>query len=498
MPQEVEVPIRDTTRFREVMPPERYEAFLDAAEEARTRLAGRAVWNVNSTARGGGVVELLRPLVGYARGVGVDARWLVLDAGPAFYEVTKRIHNRLHGFEGDGGPLDDEARQIYEHILRRNVEEFAPRVRPGDVVILHDPQSAGMAPMLAPLTAALIWRCHVGVDEPNALARETWSFLQPYVRHADVCVFSRRKFVWDGLDAGRVAIITPTIDGFTPKNVDLTPEAALGILRASGLVADGVEAEPVTFTRQDGTPGRVERAARVIEDEPLQADTPIVLQISRWDALKDPLGVIRGFAEHVPAETGAHLVYAGPSVDAVADDPEGLEMLHDSIEARAALPADVRRRVHLATLPMEDLDENAVIVNALQRHARVVVQKSFAEGFGLTVAEAMWKGRPVVASRVGGIEEQIVDGVSGVLLDDAHDLAAFGRAVTDLLADPQRAEQIGRGARERVRDHFLSVQSLLDYQALIGRILEQRQRSSGSRLRRWLRKLHPRRSSTGS
>ena len=151
MPQEIDVPNRNPERFRGVLPPERFEEFQRGAEEARTLLAGRTVWNVNSTARGGGVVELLRPLVGYARGVGVDARWVVIDGSPAFYDVTKRIHNRLHGFDGDGGPLDDKARRIYEDTLAENAAAFAPRVRPGDVVILHDPQSAGMAPALRPL-----------------------------------------------------------------------------------------------------------------------------------------------------------------------------------------------------------------------------------------------------------------------------------------------------------------------------------------------------------
>jgi trehalose synthase len=194
------------------------------------------------------------------------------------------------------------------------------------------------------------------------------------------------------------------------------------------------------------------------------------VQVSRWDMLKDPLGVIRGFAEHVPLETGAHLLYAGPDVESVADDPEGTQVLRESIAARMLLPPEVRRRIHLVSLPMEDLEENAVMVNALQRHATVIAQKSVAEGFGLTVAEAMWKSRPVVASRVGGIQDQIVDGESGVLVDPT-DLASFGAAVTRLLTDRPLAERMGRAARERVRDHFISVRSLLDYYALIRRIL---------------------------
>jgi trehalose synthase len=471
MPTEIDIPVKDPERFREVLTPDRFEEFERRAEEARGLLAGRSVWNVNSTSRGGGVVELLRPLLGYARGVGVDARWLVIDGSAEFYEVTKRIHNRLHGFDGDGGPLDSRARQTYEDTLAETVAAFAARVRNGDVVILHDPQPVGMAPALQPLAAALIWRCHVGTDEPNDLTREAWSFLQPYVRCADAYVFSRRAFVWEGLDLERVAVIAPSIDPFTAKNNDLAAETVLAVLRACAVVVDGRSAESVTFRRLDGMSARVERRADMVEDEPLRADTPVVAQVSRWDALKDPVGVVRGFAEHVPAETGSHLVCAGPSGSAVADDPESAQVLHDTIAARSLLPADARRRIHLATLPMEDLDENAVMVNALQRHARVVVQKSIAEGFGLTVTEAMWKSRPVVASSVGGIGEQIVDGKSGILLDDPRDLAAFGAAVTDLLRDPPRAEQIGHSARERVRDRFLSTRSLLDYLAVIRRAL---------------------------
>ncbi len=202
----------------------------------------------------------------------------------------------------------------------------------------------------------------------------------------------------------------------------------------------------------------------MFEDVPLGPDDRIVVQVSRWDALKDPLGVIRGFADHVPE---AHLVYAGPAVEAVSDDPEGAQVLQEAIAAREALPADARRRVHLAALPMDDPDENAIVVNALQRHASVVVQKSLAEGFGLTVAEAMWKGRPVVASRIGGIQDQIEDGVSGVLLDDPSDQDAYGKALRDLLADPDAAEQMGVRARERVREEFLSARSLLQYLELI-------------------------------
>jgi trehalose synthase len=468
---EVDIPSKDPSRFRAVLPPERFEEFERECEEARRLLDGHVVWNVNSTARGGGVVELLRPLVAYARGAGVDTRWMVIEGTTEFFAVTKRVHNRLHGSLGDGGPLDENARRIYEEVLAENLAQFIDRVHPNDVVILHDPQTAGLVHELHAAGALVIWRCHVGLDTPNDLALDAWAFLQPYLLDADAYVFSREAFAWDGLDRQKIVIIAPTIDVFSPKNVDLDAETVRSILLVSGLVAGAKLPAPPTFPGQDGTPGRVERRARMFEDEPLQERDPVVLQVSRWDALKDPIGVIEGFARHVPAETGAHLVYAAPAVEAVSDDPEGAQVMRDALAAREALPAEARRRVHLATLPMDDLSENAIMVNALQRHARVIVQKSLAEGFGLTVAEAMWKARPVVASRIGGIQEQITDGETGILLDDPRDLQAYGAAVVALLMDPERAEEIGRRARERVRDRFISVRSLLDYFALIRRFL---------------------------
>jgi trehalose synthase len=468
---EMDVPSIGPDRFRSVLPPERWHAFERGIEDARRLLAGSVVWNINSTARGGGVAELLQSLVAYARGGGVDVRWVVIEGTQEFFAVTKRIHNRLHGSPGDGGPLDEAARAVYERTTARNTAELVERVRPGDVAIVHDPQPAGLLAPLQAAGAAVIWRCHVGLDHPNELARQTWSFLFPYIETADAYVFSRESFAWEGLDRDRIVVIPPTIDVFSPKNQHLDRPTVLAILRAAALVAGGGESETSTFDRQDATPGRLDRRAEVAEVEPLRVDTPVVLQVSRWDALKDPIGVIRGFVEHVPERTGAHLMYAGPAAAAVADDPEGLQVLRDSLALWESLPDAQRRRVHLASLPMDDPAENAIMVNALQRHVNVIVQKSLAEGFGLTVAEAMWKGRPVVASRIGGIQSQIIDGESGMLLDDPYDLRAFGEAVTELLLDPGRAEQLGRRARERVRDEFTSPRSLLDYLQVIRTLL---------------------------
>jgi trehalose synthase len=195
-------------------------------------------------------------------------------------------------------------------------------------------------------------------------------------------------------------------------------------------------------------------------------DVPMVVQISRWDPLKDMAGVMHAFAEHVEDGVEAQLVLAGPNVSGVADDPEAAEVLDDCITQWRELPHECRSRIVLACLPMADSEENAVMVNALQRHAAVVVQKSLEEGFGLTVAEAMWKARPLVASRVGGIQDQVVDGVTGVLIEPT-DGAALGRAVGELLADPDRANAMGAAGKERVRERFLGNRHLLQYAEML-------------------------------
>jgi trehalose synthase len=458
-------------RFEPILPPDAYARVLDAAQRARQVFDGRVVWNINSTARGGGVAEMLISLLAYAHGAGVDARWEVISGNEAFFEITKRIHNNLHSAPGDGGPLDDPEREVYERALAPNLTELIELVGPNDVVIVHDPQPAGLIPALKKEAGVpVIWRCHVGIDVPSDVARRAWRFLIPYVEQADAYVFSRRAFVWEGLDDAKIELIAPVIDAFSAKNQELDAATVRAILGVSGFDADRPGGDP-RFTREDGSAGRVERRAEIVEGGPLRADDPMVLQVSRWDRLKDPVGVIQGFVDNIAPGTDAHLVYAGPAVSAVADDPEGKAVLEEVHELYERMPGSVQPRVHLACLPMDDLQENAAIVNALQRRADVVVQKSIAEGFGLTVAEAMWKARPVVASRIGGIQDQIVDEVSGVLLADAFDLPAYGAAVRGLLQDLERARSLGREAQERVRDEFLPLRSLMQYLDLIERLV---------------------------
>jgi trehalose synthase len=461
-------------RFRDVLTPEQVGELEATVARAQRLLAGRVVWSVNSTARGGGVAEMLVSLIAYTRGAGVDARWVVIEGDPEFFRVTKRIHNRLHGVAGDGGPLGDAERSVYRAAMERNARALEQLLRPGDIALLHDPQTAGLAGPLQQSGVRVVWRCHVGVDVPNQEAREAWRFLLPFVQEAEVNVFSRASFAWDDLDQDRIVVIPPSIDAFAPKNQDLAPSTVRAILLCAGIVA-GECPQGAVFLGQDGTPGRVDRRADMDGSQPLADSHPIVVQVSRWDRLKDPIGVLDAFVRGIAPHTSAHLVLAGPAVAAVTADPEGLQVLEEVRARRGVLAEEVRERVHLVCLPMEDAAENAAMVNALQRRADVVVQKSLAEGFGLTVAEAMWKGRPVVASRVGGIQDQVRDGETGVLVDP-RGLDAFAEAVVGLLARPGEAGRLGAAARAEIRDLFLGPRHLTQYVDLFERLLRQPQR----------------------
>lgn len=472
---EVAPDVRSLGRYADVVGEERVRALQKHAAALGERLDGAAIWNLNSTAVGGGVAEMLAPLVGYARGAGIDCRWAVIEGDPDFFRLTKRIHHALHGSAGDGTPLDESARAAYEDTLRRNAVDLVSLVGEGDVVILHDPQTAGLVDALLEIGARVVWRCHIGHDRRNAQVDRGWDFLAPYLERVEATVFSRTAYIPPCCDHGRAQVIQPGIDAFSPKNQDMAPEVVDAILVETGLLEGPPPPDvALAFQRSDGTPGRVERAADVLRlGRAVRRDLPLVVQVSRWDPLKDPIGVMQGFQRMLQNHPGmtADLVLAGPNVKAVADDPEGDQVYEGVVEAWRALPHAARRRVHLAMLPTSDVSENAAIVNALQRRAQVIVQKSLHEGFGLTVTEAMWKGRPVLASAVGGIQDQIEDGVSGVLLADPSDCDAFAGALFGLLSDRERADRIGVAARERVRERFLGIRQLEDYTVLLDRML---------------------------
>lgn len=463
--REVQIDSIPLERLGALLEPERTARLAEYADRGRRLLEGRTVWSVNATATGGGVAEMLQALLAYSRGAGVDARWLVLNGSPEFFALTKRIHNLLHGSPGDGGPLGERERLLYEAVLAVNLTSLMRVVRPGDVVLLHDPQTAGLIPGVRAAGVHVVWRSHIGRDTPTQLTDVGWAFLQPYVEQADAVIFTRAAYVPSWVDQNRVWIIPPSLDPFTAKNADIATDDVKAVLRHAGLALTTEKRGQFGFVRRDGSSGLVRPHAGLIEGrQVVPGDARVVLQVSRWDRLKDMSGVLTGFADrlsHLPDDV--HLMLVGPETDGVTDDPEGAEVFEECRGLRLALPGQVQKRIHLCSLPMDDVDENAYLVNALQRHAAVVVQKSLVEGFGLTVTEPMWKGRPVLASRVGGIQDQIVDGESGLLLHDPSDLDGFGDLLVKVLADDELAARIGAGAHERVRDHYLGDRHLMQY-----------------------------------
>ena len=456
--QRIEIQAAPLEMLGALLSPGRAERLMSTAARARALLADRVVWNVSATAQGGGVAEMLQALLRYGLGAGVDTRWLVLDGDPEFFAITKRVHNALHGSLGEGSGFGPCEREHYEQVLRNNLGSLKELVRPGDIVLLHDPQTAGLIEGLRRTGAHVIWRSHIGRDDPNDDTDLGWAFLRPYLQNADAFVFSRQRYVPDWLAPDRVRVIAPSIDPFSAKNRDLADGEVGQVLRRVGLIAGGDGTEALEFTRRDGTAGVVRQRGDLLWGaEPPPADARLVVQVSRWDRLKDMVGVLSAFADDVvPATPDVHLMLVGPDVSGVSDDPEGAEVLASCHGAWAGLPESRRARCHLACIPMDDVDENAIIINALQRHATVVVQKSLVEGFGLTVTEAMWKSRPVLASAVGGIQDQITDGQEGLLLPDPRDLPGLAQRLGLLLEDPSMGERMGRCGHERVRDEFLA------------------------------------------
>jgi trehalose synthase len=470
--QEVEVPTDDPRRLAGVVAADRVESLLRTGDRLRDALEAAAVVCVNSTASGGGVAEMLRVLLPYVKGVGIDTRWLVIEADERFFAITKRLHNHLHGVAGDGGPLGEDEQRHYAAVLHRNAAQLATAVRPGDVVILHDPQPAGLAAAMRQRGARVVWRCHVGTDSPNARTELGWDFLHRHLVPSlvDAYVFTRRTFAPSWVPDERIFEIPPSIDPFSPKNQELSADESAAILSSVGLLS-GPE-RSAEYQRRDGSLRRIDHGVDVVRTgPPPEREAPLVVQVSRWDGLKDMAGVMRGFAEFVVGDHETHLVLAGPVVSAVADDPEGSEVLRDCWEVWRRLPHHARSRVALACVPMTDLEENAIIVNALQRHATLVVQKSLAEGFGLTVSEAMFKRRAVVASAVGGIADQIVDGESGVLLRDPADESAFAGTLASLLDQTERLATLGKQAHERVVDRFLPDSQLQHWGEVVSAVI---------------------------
>ena len=462
--ESVNVTRHPAARLESVIGAERYARLTGAADKFREQFAGRTIWNVSSTAVGGGVAEMLHVLVGYVQDFDIPIRWMVITGDAEFFTITKRLHNQIHGQPADG-PLSGRDAGHYTRMLAANAVELLGQIRPGDLVLLHDPQTAGLTAPLASAGARVAWRCHIGVDWENNATRAAWGFLRPHLAAAEGYIFSRREYAPAWVPSERVWVIPPSIDPFSPKNQNLDAGTVRAILATIGVLDDAVPDGPPSFERSDGSLGVVSRSAEITGDgRPSSAD-PLVVQVSRWDRLKDMPGVMAGFARHVVPNGGGYRMLVGPAVTGVADDPEGAAVFGDCLLQWRDLPAAARGRILLVTLPLDDVEENAAMVNALQRQATVIVQKSLAEGFGLTVAEGMWKARPVVGSAVGGIADQIAPG-TGILLPDPSDRAAFGAAVRRLLDDPGQASEMGHAAQAYIRERYIGDLHLLRYERL--------------------------------
>jgi len=402
------VPITQTKSladYAEVIGDERYEELRALAKAA----AGRSMLHVNATAYGGGVAEILQNLVPLLRDAGVDARWAVLDAPAAFYDITKKIHNALQGMKLD---LSEDEKRLFLEVGREN----ASQLERADVILAHDPQAVALHHFTKDAGASgWVWRCHIDL---TAAHQQVWSFLRPFIEEHDASIWTMPGFVRPDLKQ-KVLIQAPTIDPFSTKNREMPPAEAREVV------------------------GRFR----------VDPDRPILLQVSRFDPWKDPLGVIDAYRVVKKSVPEVQLVMIGSLAD---DDPEGQEYLD-----RTTKHAGGDRDVFLFT-NLDGVKDREV--NAFQRAATVVIQKSLREGFGLVVAEGLWKGIPVVAGKVGGIVIQIQDGVSGYLVSSPEECA--NRSIS-LLKDAALRKRMAAAGREHVRENFLITRDLRDQLELV-------------------------------
>ncbi|MEX1826829.1 glycosyltransferase [Luteibacter sp. CQ10] len=415
-------------------------SFDELSSEAATlkkRIGKRRVVNIHTTAHGGGVSEILKANVPMLNTLGIETSWLLLSAPPVFFQVVKRLYHAVYGRPGGGIPLDESTRHLYEEVFHIALPKLMAHVREGDIVILHDPQTLGFAPALRELGAYVVWRLHLGTDTPNTETELARNFLGPYLDHVDASVVLCPEFAASWNFQMPVEAIPPSIDPRSAKNLMLDEE------HVDALLDELAQQRPPEGSAATLAPDLFQRR--------------YVLQVSRWDRAKGISGLLGEFSllAKRPGSRDVDFIIAGPAPHAVADDPEGNEILAETFRIHTSLPMPIRDRVKVLLLPMDYPEHNAFLVNALQRRASVIVQNSSAEGFGLSVTEAMWKARPVVARRVGGIRCQIVDGESGILIAQDAPEGTLASAISSLLEDPCAAHALGQQARCRVEERFL-------------------------------------------
>ena len=374
---------------------------IDELSLLAERLRGVSVQNINSTAVGGGVAEILTRMIPLLKDLGVDARWDVIKGDERFFEVTKKMHNALHGV---GVTISKPEYDAFLDVTRTNAAD----IQFGDIVFVHDPQPIGLIEYRPDLSSRWVWRCHVDFSRPDPAV---WSFLERFLRSYDCAVFSAPAFARQ-LPIPQV-LIPPSIDPLSDKNRDLPDD-----------VVDAV------FNRF-----LIDRSR------------PVVTQISRFDYLKDPLGVIKAY-RLAKKRVDFQLVLAGGGA---TDDPEGPTLMRQ-VQEEANKDPDI---FVLFLPPASDIE-----INALQRGSTVILQKSLREGFGLTVAEALWKGKPTIAGAVGGIPLQITHKYSGILTTSIEGTAHW---IRQLIQEPRYAEGLGRNGHEHIQNNFLITRHLKDY-----------------------------------
>ena len=409
MLQEVALGHKTLTDYTHIVGKELTEQIRELAES----LKGKRVLHVSATAFGGGVSEILYTLVPLMRDVGLDAHWHVIFGKEEFYNATKLLHNSLQGAEET---LSDEQWEIFDEINRINAEGLQGE---WDVVIVHDPQPIGLRRGALEKGKNWIWRCHIDLSTPNPapIAR-----LLPMIEEYDASVWHLPDYVPGGMGAHReaVKIMPPAIDPLSPKNMAFSPEDAAFVCRQFGI----------------------------------DVDRPLITQVSRFDPWKDPIGVIDAYREVTGQVPEAQLAMVGSMA---TDDPEGMEYFQKTFEY-ADGDEDIKILSNLNNV-------GAIEVNAFQSQSDICLQKSIREGFGLTVTEALWKGRPTVAGNVGGIPLQIEDGVSGYLVDSP---AQCAERCVEILRDPELGKKLGREGKEHARRRFLTPRLLRDWLDLIG------------------------------
>ena len=436
------------------------------SQSAVRAMRGRHIWMLNSTARGGGVAEMMPMMIALLRELGFQTDWIVMNCDrPEFFQLTKRLHNMIHG--DPGAAPDPGERQLYEDVNGRAADALAEIVKPEDLLVVHDPQPLAVGAFLKKsMGLSFIWRCHIGLDQRTDSTSAAWRFLQSYAVECERAIFSAPEYIPDYL-AGRSLIIHPAVDPLSHKNRELHPIKHAGVLANAGLMPT---VDPMVRPPFEHQAQRLTTEGFVAATKPDHIGLlfrPMVTQVSRWDRLKGWMPLLEGFARmkqriHDGADAFARrrmqlvrLVLAGPDPASIQDDPEGVAVLEEICAAWQAMRADVRADIVLLALPMHSAKENALMVNALQRASSIIVQNSLREGFGLTATEAMWKSIPVLASSACGLRQQIRPGIDGIMLEDNTNPEAIAVALADLLNDPVGRDRMGRSARRQVYEEFL-------------------------------------------